>query len=306
MSISYTLALMVFSLLSAVQVSQTAPGPTTQPTKSLTIVTANIRYNNPGDGPNAWPKRRAVAVKNLHTLNPDLLGLQEVLHGQLEDLKTDLPEYSSVGVGRDDGKTRGEYSPIFFRASRFKLVTSGTFWLSPTPDKVASKGWDAALPRICTWAVLLDKDANRQVLFANAHFDHRGTQARIESAKLLASHLPTLAPAGTPILVSGDFNSTEDTGALKPLMADPISLTDIYRHLHSNRSEDEATYHGFEGDTKGSRIDFILSSPQFRPVAATIDRTSAPPSATPSATQPKPLYSSDHFFVTATVKYSAP
>lgn len=277
-----------------------------EPRHDITLVSANIRYANPGDGPHRWELRRAFAVKTLVNLNPDLIGFQEVLHQQLQHLKADLPGYEFVGVGRDDGKTRGEYSPIAFRRERYELEKWGTLWLSPTPDVVGSKGWDAALPRICTWAILKDKPLGTRLLCANTHFDHRGQTAQLESARLLAQRLPQLAAdaGGLPILLTGDFNVTEDSPALQNLTS---QLNDTYRAIHPKRSNEEATFHDFKGITQGSRIDFILASNPFTPTATEIDRSrgTRPPTTFPP-TDSEPLFASDHFFIWTRVTPHSP
>ncbi|MEM6646242.1 MAG: endonuclease, partial [Bacteroidota bacterium] len=134
----------------------------------------NIRYNNPGDGIHAWPNRADDAAAAIAFWDADVAGLQEALRGQINDLSMRLPGYAWLGVGRDDGGDTGEFSPIFYKRDRFNVVTHGTFWLSPTPDEVGSRGWDAALPRIATWAHLQDKTTRASLLVVNTHFDHVG------------------------------------------------------------------------------------------------------------------------------------
>ena len=143
----------------------------------LKILSYNIRYDNPDDGINKWEKRKGTIINYIKTNAPEIIGMQEVLNNQLIDLQSSLNEYKTVGVGREDGKTKGEYSPILFKTSKLKLIKSNTFWLSETPDKV-SKGWDAALERICTYALFEQINTKKQFLIFNTHFDHIGINAR--------------------------------------------------------------------------------------------------------------------------------
>ena len=155
-----------------------------QKSKPINAMSFNIRYDNPEDGAQNWHHRKENVVRMLNFYDLDIIGMQEVLVSQLNYLKDNLKDYQAIGVGREDGKEKGEFAPVFFRKDRFKELKSGTFWLSETPEKV-SKGWDAALERIATWIVLKDKTTGKDFIFMNTHFDHRGKQARIESAKLL-------------------------------------------------------------------------------------------------------------------------
>ena len=150
----------------------------------LRMMSYNIRYNNPGDGVRAWDRRKEEVAALIRFYEPDVLGLQEVLHGQLLYLEEQLPEYGRVGVGRDDGKQAGEYSPVFYRKNQLELLNHGTFWLSETPDQ-PSVGWDASMERIATWGQFRRKNKGDTVWCVNTHFDHRGEQARQESAQLI-------------------------------------------------------------------------------------------------------------------------
>ncbi|MBL0914259.1 MAG: endonuclease/exonuclease/phosphatase family protein, partial [Sphingopyxis sp.] len=140
-------------------------------------MTYNIRLDIASDGDNAWIHRRKALTSLIAYYAPDLVGMQEVLLGQKRDIEADLPGYAFVGVGRGDGRDKGEFSPLGYRRDRFALVASGTFWLSPTPD-VPGKGWDAAYPRVASWARLTDKTAKRSLLVVNTHMDHVGLTAR--------------------------------------------------------------------------------------------------------------------------------
>ncbi len=174
--------------------------------QSLRCLTYNIRYDNPGDGDDAWPKRREFLAAQIQFHAPDVFGIQEGLLRQVDYLKETLPEFAMVGVGRDDGKEAGEFSALFYRLDRFKLLDSGTFWLSDTPDK-PSKGWDAALERICTWALLLDKRSRKKVWVFNTHYDHIGQLARKASSELILKQIAAKNTKNDAVVVMGDLNS---------------------------------------------------------------------------------------------------
>ena len=192
----------------------------------INTMSFNIRYDNPEDGDQNWHKRKANVIRMLNFYDLDIIGMQEVLVSQLNYLKENLPEYGVVGVGRADGKEEGEFTPVFYKKDRFKLVKTETFWLSETPEKV-SKGWDANLERIVTWVVLKERKTDKEVIFLNTHYDHRGVQARIESAKLLKSKISALA-GGRPVILTGDFNSLPDSEPIQTLVnpKDKNSLID--------------------------------------------------------------------------------
>lgn len=254
------------------------PPPATRPADAWRVVTFNIRYANPDDGDNAWPARRETFVATVRALDPDVLGLQEVLARQQDDMAADLADYDSVYAGRDDGERRGEGSPIFFRRSKLTLIDHGTFWLSATPERAGSVGWDAALARICTWAVLRDA-TGRELFAANTHFDHRGATARTNAATLIRKRLATLA-AGRPIVLTGDLNSGEDSDAYAALVTRDTGPTtqpaahwvDAFRAVYPKRKNQERTYHGFKGGLQGMRIDYVFCSHDLTPSAAGIDR----------------------------------
>lgn len=225
---------------------------------TLRVMTYNIRYNTPSDGRNAWPERkdRVAALIKFH--GPDLLGVQEATRLQLDDLEARLPEYDWTGVGRDDGQEGGEYSAILYRVDRFEMLDGGTFWLSETPDVVGSKGWDAALPRIATWARFRDLASGKTYLHVNTHFDHIGEVARTESARLLSRRIPEMA-GDLPVLLTGDMNSEPTTDAYE-------ALTDVWTDTYVAAGEDQRygpvhTFTGFEvTDRQGPRIDYIMVS----------------------------------------------
>ncbi|HEV7868149.1 MAG TPA: endonuclease/exonuclease/phosphatase family protein [Chthoniobacteraceae bacterium] len=266
-----------------------APAPDT-----LRVMTFNIRNSGAKDGPNGWQFRTEKVAATIRDFDPDLLGTQEVLADQFDELGRMFPEYTRVGVARDDGARSGEWSAILYRTTRFEAVDSGTFWLSEAPNTVGSASWKAACVRICTWARLRDRHSGRVLLHANTHFDHESALAREESAKLLRRQLPTLAQ-GVPVVLTGDFNCTEDDGPYRTLTASTtpgLALLDSYRITHPERLPDEASFNGFKGTITGARIDWILHTRDFEPIASSIVRPAA-------ATPPVP---SDHYPVTAVLR----
>lgn len=187
-----------------------------QKNESINTMSFNVRYDNPEDGAQNWHHRKENVLRMINFYDLDIIGMQEVLVTQLKYLKTNLKQYKTVGVGREDGENKGEFAPIFYRKDRFKKLKSGTFWLSETPGKV-SKGWDAALERIATWAVFKDKVTENEFVFMNTHFDHRGKLARVESAKLLKQKSIELA-GNLPLILSGDFNLVPESEGIKTLI----------------------------------------------------------------------------------------
>lgn len=222
----------------------------------LNVMSFNIRYDNPDDSLNNWQYRKDVAAKTIKNQNADIVGTQEVLVNQLNDLKSRLPEYNAIGVGREDGIEKGEYSAILYKKDRFKEIKSGYFWLSETPEVAGSKGWDGACERIATWAILEDISSKKQLFFINTHLDHVGKIARQEGVTLLLSRANALAN-GLPIIMTGDFNATPESDVIK-------HVTDVNSPKHLIHSKDIAveksgtdwTFHGF-GKVPMERREFI-------------------------------------------------
>ena len=175
----------------------------------MRVMSFNIRMNTPADSSDAWPYRKDMAASMIRFHKADLAGLQEALPEQVEDLEKRLPEYSWFGVGRDDGVNRGEFSCIFYRKERFQKMDGNTFWLSEIPDQ-PGMGWDAACPRIVSWVKLKDILTGKIFYYFNTHFDHRGKQARRESAILLRKQINLLA-ANEPVVITGDFNCDQES-----------------------------------------------------------------------------------------------
>ena len=192
-------------LIIAVTVFAACQGKTAQKPDPVQVMTFNIRLDVSSDSLNSWPYRKAGAAHLIAYYAPDLLGMQEVLPNQLADLKQALPQYTALGVGRDDGKTAGEYCPVFFNTARFELLKHGDFSLSEQPETFGVKGWDAECNRVCTWVLLKDKITGNQVAYFNTHLDHIGTVARREGVRLVMQKMQELAP-GVPAILTGDFN----------------------------------------------------------------------------------------------------
>lgn len=199
-----------------------------QKTNTFRLMTYNIRFDNPDDGLNAWPYRKAHIAQMVKFYGVDLLGLQEALHHQLRNIMNMLDGYEYIGVTRDDGDTLGEYSAILYRTARFQLQFTGTFWLSETPDK-PSLGWDAACKRVCTWAIFKDRNTGKTFAMFNTHFDHVGKDARRNSAKLLLNRITAIAD-NLPVIITGDFNMIPTEGTLATIAsayADSYDLSSI-------------------------------------------------------------------------------
>eukprot|EP01136_Pigoraptor_vietnamica_P037290 Opistho-1_new@105049 len=173
--------------------------------QKLNVMTFNIRLETVQDGENQWSKRKENLSSMLEFYEADICGMQEVLVGQLRNLSTLLPSYAYVGVGRDDGKEAGEFSPIFYKKDKFTVLESNTFWLSQTPE-TPSKSWDAALNRVVTYAKFKDNKTKKVFYVFNTHFDHIGQVARRESAKMLVAKIKAIDPK-IPVILTGDFNS---------------------------------------------------------------------------------------------------
>jgi endonuclease/exonuclease/phosphatase family metal-dependent hydrolase len=282
------LQIAVLFAVSSARCADTAP--------DIRVMSFNVRTSTSHDGENNWSHRKELFFKTIQAFNPDLIGFQEVRPDQHDEIEARLKDYGLAGVARDDGKRKGEWSLIAFRKDRFEQVDGGTFWLSDKPEVPGSVGWDARLTRICSWVRLKDKSSGKEFLFANTHYDHIGHLARAMSSRLLMKKLPTLS-GGKPIILTGDFNTTENDEPYKTIMnptaSDMAHFSDSYREVHPKRSSDEASFNGFKGTVRGSRIDFILHTPELHAISATIDRTKSAEGKFPS----------DHYPVTAVLRW---
>ncbi|MEP7273428.1 MAG: endonuclease/exonuclease/phosphatase family protein [Acidobacteriota bacterium] len=273
---------------------------TTSAVTDLRVMSFNIRYGTADDGENRWENRKAFLMDTIKAFNPDLLGTQETLAFQRDYLASMLPDHEAFGVGRNDGREAGEMAALYYRRTRFEKLDGGHFWLSETPDQVGSKGWDAALPRMVTWVKLRDRlyRNSKPLVFFNTHFDHRGTTARIESAKLLRTRIDALGDTAR-VIVTGDFNSAEASEAYIALFGSDKGrrspVVDAYRVAHPERAPNEASFSNFVGGKNdGPRIDWIGFSRDWIVESSSIDRT-----------EQNGRFPSDHYPVNAVVRMKA-
>jgi len=255
--------------------------PGWQAEDELVLMTFNIRYGTADDGPNSWPNRRELVASLIDEHAPDVLAVQEGLAFQLAELETGLEGYRKLGQHRDGG-VEGEFSGLYVHENRVELRRWGELWLSPTPDSVGSRGWDAALPRMAVWAEVKRKEGGVPVRVYGTHFDHHGEEARLRSAQLIAEH----AEGGPPTVVMGDLNAPEGSAPLKVLS--DLGYRSAYSLLHSE--SEIGTFNGFRDPRGGGRIDHILLGPGLEVRASEIldDR-------------PKGRWPSDHYPVIAVV-----
>jgi len=227
----------------------------------VTVMTFNIRYNNQSDLQNAWPNRKSLVASTIRFQKIEIAGLQEALNDQLKDLESLLPEYGWLGVGRDDGNKAGEYNPIFYLKSRFKMLAQSTFWLSETPDIPGSRGWDAACNRVVTWARFEDQANNQAFFFFNMHFDHVGEVARLKSAELVLKKIGEIA-GNEPVMVTGDFNCRSDDAPYHLLISGDgkaPGLVDTLRLSKTGHYGSTQSFNGFNIELDpGNTIDFIF------------------------------------------------
>ena len=220
--------------------------------QSFKVMTFNIRYDETRDSMDNWHFRKREMIELFKKEQPVLIGIQEGLYHQVTYIDSCLSDYMFVGKGRDDGNMKGEYSAIFIDTTQFKLVHSSTFWLSETPDTI-SKGWDAALPRICTYALLEHKKNNRFFWIFNTHFDHIGEIARAKSSELIVKKIKMLNTSNYPIILMGDMNSNPNDIPIK-------ILSEKYYDVRNSKNfkGPEGTFNGFGKEKAVRRIDYIF------------------------------------------------
>ena len=220
------------------------------------FMTFNLRYNNPGDKENCWEYRKVEVADMLHRYHPDILGIQEGLQDQVLYLDSALEDYSCTGVGRDDGKAKGEYSAIFYNTGRFRLLSMKTYWLSDTPDTV-SVGWDAAMERIATFAMFSDLKTGDTLCVFNTHMDHIGMQARENSARLILRIIDQQKLWNKRLVVMGDFNATPQETPVK-LFAEKLQCA--YNNSRETKQGPTGTFNAFNTtDPVTKRIDYIFT-----------------------------------------------
>ena len=267
-----------------------------QMTEPLTIMTYNIRYGTANDGPDHWTARRDHLFEIIRREDADLVGLQEALDFQIDEIIKAAPMYAVVGVGRDDGARKGEYSAILFRKDRLQVAETGTFWFSDTPAVVASKSWGNNITRICTWARFIDRDG-RGFWHFNLHLDHQSQPSRERGTVLLRERITARAVKTEPVIVTGDFNVGEGNPAILTMTgaaAGPAPFIDTFRVVHP-REQEVGTGNAFKfGNTRGDKIDYVLVQPGTEVLRAEILRDSR-----------ANRYPSDHFPVIARVRLPA-
>lgn len=221
--------------------------------ESLRIMSYNVRFANPEDGPNRWENRLDIFLDSIRTRHPDLIGTQELLKRQGDDIVKGMPEYAWFGISRR-GNDQDEHMGVFYLKSRLELLDSGNFWLSETPERPGSSSWNMSLPRMVTWGRFRLR-GGPEFLLLNTHFAHRREDepARLMSAKLIAGRIGLYDPK-LPIVLTGDFNAPageEAYGQFAGLMKDAWVEA-------RERSGPEGTFHGFRGKPSNTRIDWIL------------------------------------------------
>ena len=228
----------------------------TSSAQTLKVITYNIRLDIASDGENSWPLRKEYFTAQLKFYEPDIFGIQEALPNQVTDISNKLPAYSFIGVGRD-GIGKGESSNIFYKKDRINLKTQGTFWLSETPDTI-SKGWDAALNRVCTYGLFQDKKSKKFFWVFNTHLDHVGEVARTKSIQLILSKIAALNTGKYPVILTGDFNSEPDTDRIIMLKKEMIDCRDVSEQPPFGPS---GTFNAFKHNEPVTRlIDYIFIS----------------------------------------------
>jgi len=271
----------------------------------LLVMTFNIRYGAANDGENSWDKRKDLVFDVLRKHSPDVVGLQEALRSQIDDIRAALPEYAEIGVGRDDGKTKGEYSAILYKKDRLKVTESGTFWLSDMPEACGSITWGNNCTRVCTWGRFIPKSPGKPFYMFNTHLDHISQYSRERSAILLTTRIRDRAQKD-PIILTGDFNIGENNLVVKYFKGEqelhiandgqsrnPVPLVDTFRALHADASE-VGTFHSFKGSRSNAKIDYIFAMPGTQVLQAEILHDNN-----------DNHYPSDHFPVEAAIRLPA-
>ena len=264
----------------------------------LRVMSFNVLQGRSSGSAGHWDERKDIVVERITAFGPDLLGTQEVLDFQLDFLKKKLPGYEVVARGRMKEPDADEHAAIFFKASRFEKLDEGHFWLSETPDVPGSKDWFTFRPRMTSWVKLRTRtEPPRTVVFFNCHVSPTSIHAKRESARIIRERIREIAGGGPAILV-GDFNTAADTETQRRFLAgaepDGLRLADAFRALHAQPLPNEGTWHGPMGVRPDRRIDWVLATPHFTPVAAGIDRTAR-----------DGRYPSDHCPVTAVLRLGA-
>jgi endonuclease/exonuclease/phosphatase family metal-dependent hydrolase len=222
--------------------------------QNVSIMSFNIRYDNKWDHENSWEKRRDALCDLILNHNAQIVGTQEGLHNQVQFLNQKLEAYNYVGVGREDGKTKGEYCAIFYNKKQYEVIKSGTFWLSDQPNKV-SVGWDAALERICTYGLFQNLKSGKKVWVFNAHFDHIGKQAQENSAHLIVKKINKLTGKNEPVVLMGDLNVEPHEKCIQIISE---NLKDGMQVSKNSFEGSVGTFNAFSNDKCTKRIDYCF------------------------------------------------
>ena len=235
--------------------------------QSIDLISYNIRFDNPGDAPNHWDNRKDFLISQLNFYQPDVFGIQEGLIHQVKEIDNGLKEYAYFGVGRDHGDERGEHTAVGDNTTTVKLIEQSTFWLSATPEK-PSKGWDAALPRTCTYGLFEKREDGTRFMVFNTHFDHVGAQAREESSKLILEKAKELNTEDDPVVIMGDFNLESDSKGVQVILT---AMADAHIAAGTNAFGPKGTFNGFKfNEPVERRIDYIFVSDDFEVLKSAI------------------------------------
>jgi endonuclease/exonuclease/phosphatase family metal-dependent hydrolase len=268
----------------------------------VSVMTFNIRYENGGDkGWRSWGERVVGVVKMLRVEKPDVFGIQEGLHGQVADLRASLPEYGFAGTGRSDGRRAGEYAGIFFNRDRFELDgrRSGMIWLSDTPEKAGSMTWGNEIPRVATWARLLDRASGQGLWVVNMHLDHMNQPSREKGVRLMAERLVAMNRDGEPVVWMGDFNAVEGNPAVAflggkrtpiPAVKGFDAMVETFDALNAGERKRGTLHFWMSDPNRQWKVDHIFISKGGEVLRSGILRGGEP-------------YLSDHFPVTAKVRF---
>jgi len=225
----------------------------------MLVMTFNLRFATPLDGPNEWQFRRDLVVDLIHRRRPDLLGTQEGTVPMLRELSAHLPEYLPLTAHRQVDETC-QYPTIFYRAGCFTVQESGEFWLSQTPEVHRSRSWDSAFPRLATYGLLREAGRTESFYFIDTHLDNISPEARLQGARMIRDRF---APSNRPLILAGDFNESPGSAVYRELIGEGRPFLDTWRALHPEGQE-ATTQHDFDGKPRGARIDWILATPAFR------------------------------------------
>lgn len=264
------------------------------------VATFNIRYGTANDGDDHWNLRRDSCIQAILRLDGDIVGLQEALAFQIDEIRAALPGHTVVGAGRADGRSAGEHCAIIVRDAAFEIVAHETFWFSDTPSVPGSRSFGNSIPRICTWATLRSRTCGTAIRVFNVHFDHQSQPSRERSAQQLISQIGR-ATEDMRVMVLGDFNAGPSNPAFRALVEAPVEcavarpLSDTWRISHPDDAEPAGTFHAFRGEPSGPRIDAVLVDQGWTVRAVAIDRR-----------QVGGRWPSDHFPVVARLRIAVP